>query len=126
MYDEALADRIRAVLAGGPPFTEQKMFGGITFLINGNMAVGIVRGELIVRTGPAGQAEALAQPFARPFDFTGRPMSSMVMIAAEGLAGDGLERWVSAGAAFAAELPPKAATARNRAGRRAARGTPSR
>ena len=72
-YDEALAQRIRRVLAPQPGLTEKKMFGGVGFLIRGNMACGVHGDNLIVRVGPARYEEALAQPHARVFDRTGRP-----------------------------------------------------
>lgn len=108
MYDEQLADRIRLALAAGAPFSERKMFGGLAFLIGGNMACGIVREEIMVRTGPHAYAAALARPHARPMEFTGRPMRGMVFVATEGFASDqDLSAWVCLGAAFAAKLPAK-------------------
>ena len=107
MYDEALADRVRARLAGGPPFTEQKMFGGLAFLIGGNMALGVMRDELMVRTGREGHRAALEQPGARPMDFTGRPMTGMVIVSAQHLGERELDAWVAMGAGYAGALPPK-------------------
>lgn len=107
-YDETLADRVRDVLAGRPGVREQKMFGGLAFMLDGNMACGILRGELIVRVGKENLDDALAHPDARIFDMTGRPMRSFVYVAAEGLATDeGLEHWAGRGIAYAASLPPK-------------------
>ena len=83
-YDETLADRVRDVLAGRPGVREQKMFGGLAFMLDGNMACGILRGELIVRVGKENLDDALAHPDARIFDMTGRPMRSFVYVAAEG------------------------------------------
>lgn len=90
MYDESLADRVRNLLAAAP-FTERKMFGGLAFLIGGNMARGIVRDELMV-------------------EFTGRPMRGMVFVAVPGLEDDALSEWVGMGATCAASLPPSART----------------
>ena len=84
-YDETLADRVRAVLSGRPGLTEKKMFGGLSFLLHSSMACGIVKDELMVRVGPDGYDEALAQPHARLMDFTGRPMKGMVYVARDGL-----------------------------------------
>jgi TfoX/Sxy family transcriptional regulator of competence genes len=109
MYDESLADRVRNLLAAAP-FTERKMFGGLAFLIGGNMACGIVRDELMVRTGPDAYEEALQQPHARPMEFIGRPMRGMVFVAVPGLEDDALSEWVGMGATCAASLPPSART----------------
>lgn len=84
MYDEGLAERIRQTLAASA-FTEQKMFGGLCFLIGGHMACGVMGGDLLVRTGPAANQEALARPFARPMDFTGRVMKGFVIVEGAGL-----------------------------------------
>ncbi len=106
-YNESLAERVRLRLATATPFTERKMFGGVAFLVGGNMACGIVRDELMVRTGSAGYAHALARPHARPMDFTGRQMTGMVMVGADGLDDDSLDAWVQCGVGFASSLPPK-------------------
>jgi TfoX/Sxy family transcriptional regulator of competence genes len=74
-YDELLAVRMRAALGPLPNLVEKKMFGGVGFLINGNMACGVHKNNMIVRVGPAKYKEALARPHTRPFDMTGRPMS---------------------------------------------------
>jgi TfoX N-terminal domain len=86
---------------------EQKMFGGLAFLIHGHMACLIVRDELMVRTGPTRFDEALMQPYVHPMELTGRPMRGLVVVASAGLEGDALERWVSVGVAFVGTLPPK-------------------
>jgi TfoX/Sxy family transcriptional regulator of competence genes len=107
-YDEQLAERIRGALRGRDGVTEQKMFGGIAFMINGNMAVGITRDELMVRVGPDAHDEAVAQPHVRIMDMGNRPMRGMVNVAPPGVASDAdLQRWVDAGANVAAALPPK-------------------
>ena len=107
-YSEELAERVRGVLAGRPGIREQKMFGGLAFMLNGNMACGILQGELIVRVGKEKFDDALSLPHARVFDMTGRPMRSFVYVAAEGLASDeGLTEWARRGIAFAESLPPK-------------------
>jgi len=106
-YDEGLAQRVREVL-DRPGVTEKKMFGGLCFLVNGNMAAGIVGEELMLRVGPDRYAEALARPHAREMDFTGRALKGMVYVAAAGVEDDGaLARWVAMGADFAGSLPPK-------------------
>lgn len=106
-YDEALAERIRSVLADRDGVTEQRMFGGMAFLIGGRMAVGVVRDELMVRVGPDVHDDAIARSHVRPMDFTGRPMRGFVYVAPAGIVGDpDLQRWVEAGASFAASQAP--------------------
>jgi TfoX/Sxy family transcriptional regulator of competence genes len=107
-FDEALADRVRETLAPRADLSERKMFGGIAFMIAGNMAVGVIEDDLMVRLDP-GEAEwALAEPHTRPMDFTGKPMRGMVFVDSAGTAtDDDLASWVEAGADFAASLPPK-------------------
>jgi TfoX/Sxy family transcriptional regulator of competence genes len=105
-YDEGLAERIRGALDAESGITEKKMFGGIAFLRRGKMFVGIVKNDLMVRVGPDGYADALKQPFARPMDFTGKPMAGYVYVAADGTSDDAaLEDWVRRGLKFAATLP---------------------
>ena len=107
-YDEELADRVRAQFAGRSGVREQKMFGGLAFMLNGNMACGVLGGELVVRVGKENLDEALSLPHSRPFDMTGRPMRSFVYVAAEGLStGDGLAAWAARGISYADSLPPK-------------------
>ena len=107
-FAEALAERVRDVLAARDEVTERKMFGGIAFMLSGNMAVGIVGDDLMVRLDPADAKRALAEPHVRPMDFTGRPPKNMVYVGPEGTAADAdLAEWVEAGANFAASLPPK-------------------
>src|SRR5687768_8811410 len=107
-FDEALADRVRGVLSGSEGLAEKKMFGGIAFMIDGNMACGVNRDELIVRLDPEQTDEALREPHVRLFDMTGRPMKGWVLVAAAGVAADdALRAWVRRGADFARSLPPK-------------------
>lgn len=108
-YDEELAHRIRAVLADRDvdPI-EQRMFGGLAFMVRGHMTVGVMGDELMVRVGKDGHAEAIGQPHARVMDFTGRPMRSMVVVAPTGFDDDAdLAAWVDRGLAFTTTLPPK-------------------
>jgi TfoX/Sxy family transcriptional regulator of competence genes len=108
-YDEALADRVRAAIGGTANVTEIKMFGGLCFTVNGNMAVGITGDELMVRMSPEDGQAALTEPHARPMDFTGRPMRGFLYIGPEALATTrSLRRWVDRGVAYASSLPPKA------------------
>ena len=107
-YDEDLADRVRAVFSGRTGVREQKMFGGLCFMLDGNMACGVLGSELVVRVGKENLDEALSLPHSRPFDMTGRPMRSFVYVAAEGIAtDDGLAAWAGRGIAYADSLPPK-------------------
>jgi TfoX/Sxy family transcriptional regulator of competence genes len=107
-FDEALADRVRGQLSGRSDVEDKRMFGAITFLVAGNMACGVSGDDLMVRVGRE-DAEALeAEPGARRFDMSGRPMRGWVLVAPEATADDGdLERWVRRGEAYAASLPPK-------------------
>jgi TfoX/Sxy family transcriptional regulator of competence genes len=113
-YDEDLAWRVRAVLPPAEAVTERQMFGGLAFMLGGHMFCGVVRDSLMVRLGPDAAGRALNQPHVRPMDFTGRPMKGMVFVEPGGLHGAALREWVTAAAAFARALPPKAATRRAR------------
>jgi len=107
-YDQALAGRIRAELTGLPGLEEKKMFGGVGFMLMGNMACGIHGDDLIVRLGADQYEAALSQPGARPFDMTGRPMSGWVMVAPAGFqTSTELKRWIDLGVKFAQSMPPK-------------------
>ena len=107
-YNEELALRIRVALGGHDGVVEQKMFGGLAFMLKGNMCVGVTGDDLMVRVGAGGLEDALAQPHARPMDFTGRPMKGFVYVDSAGTEkDDSLEQWVQRGAAFAGSLPAK-------------------
>jgi TfoX/Sxy family transcriptional regulator of competence genes len=107
-FDEELAGRVREVLAPRPELSERKMFGGIAFMIGGNMAVGVVGEDLMVRLDPADAEQALSEAHTRPMDFTGRPMKGMVFVEPAGTDEDEVfAGWVDAGADFAASLPAK-------------------
>ncbi len=84
-FDEKLADRVRSILRERNDVVERKMFGGLAFLIRGNMCCGIVGTDLMVRVGADQHESALAEAHARPMDFTGRPSKGMVYVGAEGL-----------------------------------------
>jgi hypothetical protein len=106
--DEHLAERVRAALGDDPSVTEVRMFGGLAFLVDGHMACGIVKDELMVRLGAEGGEAALERPHVRPMDFTGRPMRTTVFVEPAGLVEPGeLRRWVKAGVEYARSLPPK-------------------
>lgn len=107
-YDEDLADRVREQLASEPAVTEKAMFGGLAFLLKGNMAVGLSGDELMVRVGPDASDDALARPHTRPFDMTGRPMKGWILVAPEGVAEErDLSAWVARGVDYARSLPAK-------------------
>ncbi len=106
-YDDALADRVRDVLAHELGLTERKMFGGLAFMLDGHMCCGVVGSDLMLRLGPDGADDALERPHVRPMDFTGRPMASMVFVEPAGLEGTSLRGWVEAATAFVHTLPPK-------------------
>ena len=107
-YDEALADRIRDVLSARSDVSERKMFGGVAFMVAGNMACGVLGEDLIARLGEEEGEKALAEDGVRPFDFTGKPMRTTVYVSPERTADEeGLAEWVEAGADYAASLPPK-------------------
>ncbi|CAN5805206.1 TfoX/Sxy family protein [soil metagenome] len=107
-YDEQLADRIRTILQEAPGSDEKKMFGGIAFLINGNMACGVHNDNLIVRLDRQDYDEALTRPGAAVFDLTGKVMKGWVLIEPSALEEDAnLESWVRQGMEFAGSLSQK-------------------
>lgn len=107
-YDEGLAQRIRDVLRDTHGATEKNMFGGVCFLLRGHMMLGIAKGLLMVRIGPAAEAAALKKPGARPMDFTGRPLKGYVYVDPDFLAEDSqLEEWIALGRKFVEGLPDK-------------------
>ena len=107
-YDELLANRTRQVLAHYSGMAERKMFGGLAFLLRGNMCCGVAGDQLMVRVGPEGYEAALLEPHTRVMDFTGRPITGFVYVDGDGLASDGdLRAWVERGARYAESLPAK-------------------
>jgi len=108
-YDEQLAARIRALLGGRVGVTEQRMFGGLGFLLGGNLAVAASgQGGLLVRVDPSESAELVAATPARPMEMRGRPLAGWLRLDAGDVADDGeLAAWVERAAAYAASLPPK-------------------
>ncbi len=100
-YDEALATRIRSVLSERDDVEEKRMFGGLCFMVSGAMCCGLTKTDFMVRVGPERFEAALADPHARPMDFTGRPSKGMVYVAPEGLRTPAaLRRWVQRGVDF--------------------------
>jgi TfoX/Sxy family transcriptional regulator of competence genes len=108
-YDETLAQRIRERLAGAPGISEQRMFGGLAFLVDGRMAVAVSgQGSLLVRADPAEAEDLVARSAAEPMVMNGRPMKAWLLVAAADVAEDGaLERWVGIATRYARSLPPK-------------------
>jgi hypothetical protein len=107
-YDENLARRMRAEIGSLPGLVEKKMFGGVGFMVQGNMACGIHGEDMIARVGPELYELALARPYTRPFDMTGRPMSGWVLVAPAGVADDQeLAAWIRMGVEYALSLPSK-------------------
>ena len=107
-YDEILTARVREALEDVPVLVEKKMFGGVGFLVHGNMACGVNQEYLIVRVGPLKYEEALKKPHVSVFDMTGRPMTGWVKVAPTGFAREEeLKAWVSQGVDFALTLPAK-------------------
>src|SRR5215467_7198296 len=106
-YNLKLAERIRSEL-NGIPVVEKKMFGGVGFLINGNLACGVNKDDLIVRVDAEKHEALLKKPHARPFDTMGRPMKGWLLIGADGVKTDKqLSTWVKEGIEFASTLPAK-------------------
>ncbi len=107
-YDEGLEQRIDSILDQQPGLEAKKMFGGIGYLIDGNMACGIHKNRLVVRLGPDLYASASNRPDVVEFDITGRPMKGWIMVMPDGIAEDEeLNQWIKKGINFAATLPPK-------------------
>jgi hypothetical protein len=107
-YDETLAERIRQALARRKGIEEKKMFGGVGFLLNGNLLVGVWKDSLIVRLGKDQGEEALREPHVKEFDITGRAMKGWVLVAPEGIEEDGqLTGWMQRAVKFVGKLPAK-------------------
>lgn len=107
-YDETLAERVRQEVEGLPGISAKRMFGGIAFLHNGNMLVGVHGDDLIARVGPDAQDACLALPGARPFDITGKPMRGWLLVDGAVLDEDsGLADWIGRAREFVETLPPK-------------------
>ncbi|MDQ1720223.1 MAG: hypothetical protein QOE89_4176 [Pseudonocardiales bacterium] len=108
-YDEELANRIREVVQGEHGLAEKRMFGGLAFLIDGNMAVSASgQGGLLLRVDPAQSASLISEPHARRFEMRGREMDGWLRIDVAAVETDAdLRRWVSSGVSYARSLPPK-------------------
>jgi TfoX/Sxy family transcriptional regulator of competence genes len=107
-FDEVLAGRIRDLLRGTDGLAEKRMFGGIAFLLNGNMCCGVHGDDVILRVDPDSTEDALREPHVRIFDMTGRPMKGWLLVGSEAVASDDqLRSWVERGVDFAGSLPAK-------------------
>ncbi|MDE2787377.1 MAG: TfoX/Sxy family protein [Chloroflexota bacterium] len=107
-YDEALAARVKEILSARSDIAERKMFGGLAFMLAGNMCCCVTDKGLMVRVGPEGYEEALMLPHAGIMDITGRPMRGWVLVEPAGFESDAsLKEWVTRGAGFAVTLPAK-------------------
>ena len=107
-YDDKLAERVRSVLKRRRGIAEKKMFGGLTFLLNGNMCCGVIKKDLVLRLGEDGATKALDKPYARKMDFTGKALKSMVYIGPAGYRTEAqLRRWVAQGVDYVKSLPAK-------------------
>ena len=112
-YDSGLAQRVREVLGERPGLTERAMFGGLAFLVDGKMFVGIRNSTLMARVGPERHEDALAVAYARQMDFTGRPMKGYAYVDPPGLREDqDLKAWIHWCVSYVAALPAKKAKTR--------------
>ena len=105
--DEDLAERMRAALAGAGAIREVKMFGGLCFMLNGNMVAGTSKRGLLVRVGKDQQSLALARPGAKPMEMTGRPMEGYVFVDPAPRNEQELQDWIELAVGFVNTLPPK-------------------
>ena len=108
-YDEGLAERVRDLLADRPDLTEKRMFGGLAFLVGGNMAVAVSgQGGILVRVDPADSEQLLSTTAAFPMEMRGRSMKGWLRLDADDLRSDDeLQAWVGRGSSYAASLPAK-------------------
>jgi hypothetical protein len=107
-FNAQLADRIRKILDPQPDLVEKKMFGGVGFLLNGNMACGVHGDNLIIRLDPEETGQALSKPHTHVFDLTGRPMRGWILVQPEGVTTKAaLSKWVQVGVKYASSLPAK-------------------
>src|ERR1044071_10123875 len=107
-FDEKLAERVRKEIKSQKGVSEKKMFGGLSFLINGNMSIGVHGSELIVRIAPEQTDEALKQPGVRIFDMSGRPMKGWLLAGGEATSDSkSFQKWIRTGVNYASSLPKK-------------------
>jgi TfoX/Sxy family transcriptional regulator of competence genes len=106
-FDEMLATRIRKAVGDIKGVQEKKMFGGVAFLLKGNMLVGVHKDALIARIAPDDTDAALREKYARAFDVTGRPMRGWILVEPAGIAGPRLQKWIERALTFVRTLPAK-------------------
>jgi len=107
-YNEAVAMRVRRTLGKTPDVVEERMFGGIAFMVRGNMCCGVIGDRLMLCVGPDGYEAALSRPHAKPMDIKGKPMKDMVCVEPAGFASSGdLKGWITWAMLFALSLPAK-------------------
>ncbi len=107
-FNELTAVRIRETMKSTPGVSERNMFGGVSFMLEGNMCCGVIEDNLVVRVGPGAYEAALQEPHARPMDFTGRPLRGFVYVGRAGYEAPGaLRGWIERGVAFVRTLPRK-------------------
>lgn len=107
-YDPGLAARLEELLSGRPGYQSKKMFGGIGWLLNGNMCVAVWKNWLIARVGPEAENKARSKPHTKDFDITGKPMKGWIMVAPEGIDRDSdFEKYVALAESFVKILPRK-------------------
>ena len=108
VFNEALAERIRQRLARRKNIQEKKMFGGVGFLLNGNLLVGVRKDSLCVPLGPDQAEEALLEPYVKKFDITGKPMKGWILVESGGVEDDNhLKGWIERAEQFVGKLPRK-------------------
>ena len=107
-FNEEIEARIKKIISGWQNIEHRNMFGGVCHLLNGNMVCGVYKDFLILRIGEENATKALALPFVRPFDITGRPMKGWVMVAQDGFRKDeDLANWLDQAKEFVSSMPAK-------------------
>jgi TfoX/Sxy family transcriptional regulator of competence genes len=107
-FNDLVAGQIRTAMENTPGLSERHMFGGVAFILEGNMCCGVIEDRLVVRVGPEAYEHALREPYARPMDFTGRPLNGFVYVDREGYQSESsLREWIERSVAFVRTLPPK-------------------
>ena len=107
-FNELTAMQIRSAMQTTPGISERHMFGGVAFMLAGNMCCGVIEDNLVVRVGPDAYERALCAPHARPMDFTGRPLHGFIYVDREGFSSENsLQQWIQQGVNFVQTLPPK-------------------
>ena len=107
-FNELTASQIRSAIQVTPGISEQHMFGGVSFMLDGNMCCGVIDDNLVMRVGPDAYEGALSEPHTRPMDFTGRPLRGFIYVDREGFASEALLRqWIDRGMSYVRTLPPK-------------------